>query len=51
MLGIGSRWSAIRTPHLFRCQRRRYSYALCGCCYIVALIQKLYFLPLTSKLF
>ncbi|ETN75560.1 hypothetical protein NECAME_03750 [Necator americanus] len=36
-----SRWSAIRTPHTFRCQRRRYSYALCGCCYVVALVEVL----------
>ncbi|KIH55875.1 hypothetical protein ANCDUO_13958, partial [Ancylostoma duodenale] len=34
-----SRWSAIRTPHSFRCQRRRASYALCGCCYIIALVE------------
>ncbi|EYC12766.1 hypothetical protein Y032_0046g1412 [Ancylostoma ceylanicum] len=36
-----SRWSAIRTPHSFRCQRRRASYALCGCCYFIALVEVL----------
>lgn len=36
-----SRWSAIRTPHSFRCQSRRHSYSICVCCYFVSLIEVL----------
>ncbi|XGW01505.1 hypothetical protein V3C99_013991 [Haemonchus contortus] len=36
-----SRWLAIRSPHSFRCQSRRYSYAICACCYVISLMEVL----------
>uniref|UniRef100_A0AC35U1Q8 G_PROTEIN_RECEP_F1_2 domain-containing protein n=1 Tax=Rhabditophanes sp. KR3021 TaxID=114890 RepID=A0AC35U1Q8_9BILA len=36
-----SRFAAIRYPNTFRIQRRSVSYGICGCCYVLALVQVL----------